>query len=48
MTTIEQPAVVVQQTVKQINQFANAMNQFVQVHQPQMAGAAVEDADESA
>ena len=41
MTTIEQPVAVVQQTVQQINQFAIAMHQFVQVHQPQMAGAAV-------
>ena len=41
MTTIEHLAMVIQQTVQQINQFANAMHQFVQVHQPQMAGAAV-------
>ena len=41
MTTIEQLAAVVQQTVQHINQCADAMHQFVQVHQPQMAGAAV-------
>ena len=42
MTTIDQLAAMAQQTVQQTNQFADAMHQVVQVHQPQMAGAAVE------
>ena len=40
MTTIDQLALVVQQTMQQVNQFATAMQQVIQVHQPQMTAVA--------